>query len=180
MIIMENSYSIDDYIEMLEEIIRNATRIPFKKKSMVDVDELDNIVTDMRMVLPMEIQQAKKVVADKNKIISDAKKEAEDIIRKAEQRRAELIEESDVMKEARRRATEAISVAQNRAKDIHTSTNAFADNMLARVEELMARDLNDLRLLRKNINAAGNVQASPAQQPPAKPGTAPAPQNQKK
>ena len=177
---MENSYSIDDYIEMLEEIIRNATRIPFKKKSMVDVDELDNIVTDMRMVLPMEIQQAKKVVADKNKIISDAKKEAEDIIRKAEQRRAELIEESDVMKEARRRATEAISVAQNRAKDIHTSTNAFADNMLARVEELMARDLNDLRLLRKNINAAGNVQASPAQQPPAKPGTAPAPQNQKK
>ncbi len=177
---MENSYSIDDYIEMLEEIIRNATRIPFKKKSMVDVDELDNIVTDMRMVLPMEIQQAKKVVADKNKIISDAKKEAEDIIRKAEQRRAELIEESDVMKEARRRATEAISVAQNRAKDIHTSTNAFADNMLARVEELMARDLNDLRLLRKNINAAGNVQANPAQQPPAKPGTAPAPQNQKK
>lgn len=177
---MENSYSIDDYIEMLEEIIRNATRIPFKKKSMVDVDELDNIVTDMRMVLPMEIQQAKKVVADKNKIISDAKKEAEDIIRKAEQRRAELIEESDVMKEARRRATEAISVAQNRAKDIHTSTNAFADNMLARVEELMARDLNDLRLLRKNINAAGNVQATPAQQPPAKPGTAPTPQNQKK
>lgn len=176
---MENSYSIDDYIEMLEDIIHNATRIPFKKKSMVDVDELANIVTDMRMVLPMEIQQAKKVVADKNKIISDAKKDAEDIIRRAEQRRSELIEESDVMKEARRRATEAISVAQNRANDIHTSTNAFADNMLARVEELMARDLNDLRLLRKNINAAGNVQAS-GQQPPAKPGAAPAPQQQKK
>ena len=81
------------------------------------------------------------------------------------------------MKEARRRATEAISVAQNRARDIHTSTNAFADNMLARVEELMARDLNDLRLLRKNINAAGNVQPNGGQQPPAKPA---APQQPKK
>lgn len=164
---MDNSYSIDDLISMLEEVISEATHVPFGKKSMVDVREIEDITQRMRLSLPGEIQQARKVVADKNRIISDAKKEAEDIIRRAEMRRTELLEQNDIMKEARRRATEAISEAQARSNAIHANTNSFADNMLARVEELMAKDLNDLRLLRKNINSAGNIQVQP--QPPAPP-----------
>lgn len=153
---MENSYSIEDLIEMLEDVIHEATRVPFGKKSMVDVDKIADIVSDMRMVLPMEIQQAQKVVLDKNNIIADAKREAESIIRKAEQRRAELIEESDVMKEARRRATEVISSAQSRSNDLRASTNEYADKMLQRVEELFITDLNNLKLLRGSINGVQN------------------------
>lgn len=153
---MENSYSIEELIELLEDVLHKATRVPFGKKSMADVDEIADIVSDMRMVLPMEIQQAQKVVSDKNNIIADAKREAESIIRKAEQRRAELIEESDVMREARRRATEIISAAQTRSSDLRMSTNEFADKMLMRVEELLTTDLNNLKLLRGSINGAQN------------------------
>lgn len=169
---MENSYSIEDLIEMLEDIIHDATRVPFGKKSMVDVDKINDIVSDMRMVLPMEIQQAQKVVSDKNSIVSEAKREAESIIRKAEQRRAELIEESDVMKEARRRATEIISSAQSRCTDLRVSTNDFADKMLLRVEELLTTDLNNLKLLRSSISgASNNIQSAPTMnQPLEKPG----------
>ncbi|MDE7361731.1 MAG: hypothetical protein K2N38_07340 [Oscillospiraceae bacterium] len=170
---MENSYSIEDLIEMLEDIIHDATRVPFGKRSMVDVDKISDIVSDMRMALPMEIQQAQTVVSDKNNIISEAKREAESIIRKAEQRRAELIEENDVMKEARRRATEIISSAQNRCTDLRTSTNDFADKMLLRVEELLSNDLNNLRLLRSSIiGANNNIQSSAPSmnQPLEKPG----------
>lgn len=176
---MENSYSIEDLIEMLEDIIHDATRVPFGKRSMVDVDKVNDIVSDMRMVLPMEIQQAQKVVSDKNSIISEAKREAESIIRKAEQRRAELIEENEVMKEARRRATEIISSAQSRCTELRASTNDFADKMLMRVEEqlnnvggLIAADLNDLRKLRSGINSNNNIQTASPQmtQPLDKPG----------
>lgn len=170
---MENSYSIEDLIEMLEDIIHDATRVPFGKRSMVDVDKINDIVSDMRMVLPMEIQQAQKVVYDKNNIISEAKREAESIIRKAEQRRAELIEENDVMKEARRRATEIISDAQNRCTELRMSTNNFADKMLLRVEELLSTDLNNLQRLRSSISGENNnIQTASPQmtQPLEKPG----------
>lgn len=170
---MEKSYSIDDLIEMLEDIINESTRVPFGKRSMVDVDKINEVVSDMRMVLPMEIQQARTVVADKNNIIAEAKREAESIIRKAEQRRTELIEESDVMKEARRRATEIISSAQTRCTDLRTSTNDFADKMLLRVEELLANDLHNLKLLRSSIiGANNNIQSSAPviTQPLEKPG----------
>ena len=77
-------YSLLDLISMLDEVVRKATPVPLSKKSMVDVAQIDEIATEMRLVLPKEIQQAQNVVADKNRIISDAKREAEDIIRKAE------------------------------------------------------------------------------------------------
>ncbi len=164
---MQNSYSIEDLIEMLEDLIHDATRVPFGKKSMVDVAKLNDIVSDMRLVLPTEIRQAQKVVEDKNRIIHDAEKEAENIIRKAEQRRRELIEESDIMKESRRRATEVISAAQARCTDLRVSTDDFADKMLLRIEELLKKDLSDLSLLRKSINGANNIQPQPQIKPMA-------------
>ena len=76
-------YSLLDLISMLDEVVRKAAPFPLGKKSLVDVSEIDEIATEMRLVLPREIQQAQNIVADKNRIISDAKKEAEEIIRKA-------------------------------------------------------------------------------------------------
>ncbi|MCH5205713.1 MAG: ATPase [Oscillospiraceae bacterium] len=169
---MENSYSIEELIELLEDLINESTRVPFNKKSMVDVDKMSEILQDMRMALPMEIQQAQRVVMDKNSIISEAKREAESIIRKAEQRRAELLEESDIVKEARRRATEMVSAEQNHCTDLRTSTNEYVDKMLQRIEELLANDLNHLKILRGSINGAQNsLQSSqPTMQPMEKPG----------
>ncbi len=156
-------YSLLDLISMLDEVVRKASPVPLSKKSMVDVAQIDEIATEMRLVLPKEIQQAQNVVADKNRIISDAKREAEDIIRKAEQRRNELLDQNSIMKEARKRATEEISNAQARSNLIRTSTNEFTDKMLARVEELLAKDITNLRVMRKTLNS-GNDIIDPAKQ----------------
>lgn len=168
---MENSYSIEELIEMLEDLINDSTHVPFNKKSMVDVDKMNDVIQDMRMVLPMEIQQAQKVVMDKNNIIADAKREAESIIRKAEQRRAELLDESDIVVEARRRATEMVNAEQNHCADLRASTNDYVDKMLQRIGELLASDLSHIDALRAGINGA---QYAPANQtviqPMEKPG----------
>lgn len=157
-------YSLLDLISMLDEVVRKAQPMPFSKKSMVDVAQVDEIATEMRLVLPKEIQQAQNVVADKNRIINDAKREAEEIIRRAEQRRNELLEENAIMKEARKRATEEISNAQARSNLIRTSTNEFTDKMLARVEELLAKDINNLRVMRKTLNSGNDIRIDPAKQ----------------
>ncbi len=153
---MENNYAIEDLIDALEDIIHGAMRVPFGKKSMIDVDKVAEIISDIRISLPTEIKQAQNVVKDKNNIISDAKREAELIIRKAEQRREELIEASDIVKEARSRSVELVSQAQARANDIRSSTNDYADKMLARIENLLASDINNLKVLRAGINSMTN------------------------
>lgn len=168
---MENNYAIEDLIDSLEDILQSAMHVPFGKKSMIDVDKVAEIVSDIRIALPTEIKQAQNVVQDKNNIIAEAKKEAEQIIRKAEQRREELIESNEIMREARRRSTEIISQAQNRSSDLRVSTNEFADKMLARIENLLATDINNIRLLRTNLNSSlNNIQTTQPITPLEKPG----------
>ncbi len=177
---MENAYSMEKLIGMLEDVISDAKHVPFAKGSIVDVDKLDEIAQRMRLSLPGEIKQAQSVVADKNKIINNAKKEAEDIIRSAESRRNELLNQNELMKEARRRATETLSEAQTNANkimgdaqktaaDMKTGTNTFVDNMLVQIEELLKSDLSSLMLLRKSINSMGDVRKPPT--PPSAPGS---------
>lgn len=168
---MENTYSIEELIEMLEELMSKATRIPLSNKSAVDIDRMNEIVTDMRMVLPMEIKQAQQVVLEKNSIIADAKREAEQIIRRAEQQRNEILNESDIIKEAHRRANEFINNEQTKCTEIRISTDTYLDNMLKRVEELMLIDINELRKLRAAVGGTqqAGVPVNPIQ-PVAMPG----------
>ena len=165
-------YTIEELIELLEDLLGDATRVPFGKKSMVDIDRMSEIIGEMRITLPEEIEQAQKVVMDKNNIIAEAKREAENIIRNAEQRRAALLDGNDIIKEARRRATEMVNAEQNRCTDIRASTNAFVDDMLKRVEELLSYDLNKVQVLRANVNGMKNSIQSPqpALRPIDKPG----------
>ena len=68
------------------------------------------------------------------------------------------------MQEARRRATEEISSAQQRSNVIRSYTQDFTDKMLARVEELMVKDVNDIRIARKTLASGGDLQQKPQPQ----------------
>ena len=151
-------YSLLDLISMLDDIVRKAAPVPLSKKSLVDASQIDEIATEMRLVLPREIQQAQNIVADKNRIISEAKKEAEKIISTAEKQREELINSNAILQEARRRATEEINNAQQRSNVIRNYTQDFTDKMLSRVEELMVKDVNEIRIARKTLTSGNQLQ----------------------
>ncbi len=156
-------HSLYDLITMLDDVIRKAKPIPLSKNSAVDVAQIDEIATEMRLVLPNEIKQAQNVVSDKNRIISQAKAEAEEIIRNAEKKKAELLNETAILKEARQRAAEEISKAQKHSNQIRTSTNEYVGNLLGRIDELLTKDINNIRLMRKTLSQNSNIQAAPQQ-----------------
>lgn len=79
---------IDDLILELQDILGSAKSVPFSGgKVMVDSDEMYNIIEQIQDAMPSEISQAKNVVADRKAILTEAKKEAENIIRNAEERK---------------------------------------------------------------------------------------------
>ena len=174
-------YSLLDLISMLDDIVRKAAPVPLSKKSLVDASQIDEIATEMRLVLPREIQQAQNIVADKKRIISEAKKEAEKIISTAEKQREELINSNAILQEARRRATEEINNAQQRSNVIRNYTQDFTDKMLSRVEELMIKDVNEIRIARKTLTSGNQLQqpGQPQQKAQAAPQQQAQPQQKK-
>lgn len=79
---------VDGLITELRDIMETAKGMPFSGgKALVDTNNVLDIIEEIEQEFPQEFRQAKSIVADRNQIIADAKREAEEIIRAAEERK---------------------------------------------------------------------------------------------
>ncbi len=134
--------NIDELLDLMEETLDDATGLPFAgSKRMVDIDKLQDIIDEVRLNLPDEIRQAKAIVNDRADIVASAKSEAENIVRRAEERARVLLGEQEITKAAQHRASEIISAAQLQAREMRTTVTDYCENMLRLTEEHMAKNM---------------------------------------
>ena len=144
--------NIDDALEAMDEILDKSMQVPFSnKKGLVDVDSLRELIDDIRLNMPTEITQAKNLVNDRKVIISDAKQEADRIIRKAEERATKLVSQQEITRQATEKANQILMNAQTKYTELCTSTNEYVDSMLTRVEELLTKDVADIKKARNAL-----------------------------
>lgn len=143
----------DILLEDLEDVLDDATSIPLSKKSAVDIDKIKTIIEDIRLNTPQETKQAKAIVDSRNTILDEAKKQAEDIIKKAQAEARELVARDEITKTAQSEATEIIAKAneqgramvteaQNQASDILGNATAQANEMVTTAQNKSREMLN--------------------------------------
>ena len=144
--------NIDDALEAMDEILDRSMQVPFSnKKGLVDVEALRELIDDIRLNMPTEITQAKNLVNDRKAILSDAKQEADRIIRKAEERAVKLVSQQEITRQATEKANQILMNAQTKYTELFNSTNEYVDSMLTRVEELLTRDIADVKKARSAL-----------------------------
>lgn len=134
---MDRQMAIEEILVNMEETLENAKSIPFSDKVMVNREELFDFITDIRLKMPNEIEQSKWVLDEKNRIIQDAKREAEQTIKEAEEEREKLVDESEVTRLACEQAESIVSEAKKVAKDMRLGAKEYADDLLMQMEEQM-------------------------------------------
>ena len=80
-------------LETLEEIIENSKKMPFTNKVMIEQEDLLDIIKEIRLKLPEDLKQAKWVSEERDRILEEAKKEADDVVKEAENRIIAMIDE---------------------------------------------------------------------------------------
>ena len=68
-------------LETIEDLIENSRKMPFSNKCIVDKDEILDAIKEIRLKLPDDLKQAKWVKEERTRIIQEAKKEGEDIVK---------------------------------------------------------------------------------------------------
>ena len=104
-------------LDDLEEILSNASKVPFSEKAIVDSDEIRSIVDDIRLSMPKDIQQAKWVKDEQDRILNEARSEYDKVIVAAKKQAEYLVENDIIKKEAEKRADALISEAENHSAD---------------------------------------------------------------
>ncbi|NLZ45202.1 MAG: ATPase [Clostridiales bacterium] len=148
--------TIDESLEMMDELLESAKQMPFAgKKVLVDPDKLRAIIDDMRYNMPGEIKRAQALADEKARIISDANKKSENIIKTAEERAKILIANEAITKQAREVANEILTKATNMDKEIRAAMNVKLEKLFDEAESSFTNGLADIRKSRTAIKAIG-------------------------
>ncbi|MDR2532143.1 MAG: ATPase [Oscillospiraceae bacterium] len=145
---------IEEILEMMDDTLDKAMQVPFSnKKSLVDVEKMRELVDEIRLNMPNEFKQAKKITQDRKDIVSEAKGEADMIIKRAEERAKQLVSHQEITRHAQQRSNEIIASAHQKSKELRNTTNEYIDNTLSKVEELLSNDLVNIKKARNALKA---------------------------
>ena len=142
--------TVEELLEQIDDMLDKAWSFPLSGgKCMGEAERLRNIVDDIRGNMPSEIRQAKAIVADRADIIATAKREAEGIVRNAEERARRLVAQEEVVKQAQQKADEMLGQVQMKTREMRRGANDFAEDVLKRTEETLAHHLTEIRQARQ-------------------------------
>ena len=131
--------NIIELLEYLQDIIEDAAKVPITGKVIVDKKEIIEIIEQITNYLPDEFKKAQWVMSEKDRILSEAKKENENIRAQTMDLMKKQIENHDIVKEAQLKAQDIISLAQREAKEMRLGARDYADEVLSQRE----REINE-------------------------------------
>lgn len=146
--------SIEEIITALYEMVQNAWSLPLgAEKCVLERDKVLDLLDEISNQLPGELKQAKTIVESRNEVITNAKREAESILKQAEQRAQQLTSQEEIYKKAQEEAEQMIKNAQQKIKDLKQEATHFVDDALARTETSISGALNEIKAARSSFMA---------------------------
>ncbi|HIT80533.1 MAG TPA: ATPase [Candidatus Faecivivens stercorigallinarum] len=147
---MDNS--VDSILGMMEGILETAKVFPMSHgRVLVDQEQFLDMLADLRTQLPRELEDARRIVADRNNILETAKKEAEMTTRAAEERARRLVDHDEIVKQAQMQANEIMSTAQLQSRELKKAAIEYADSVLAQVDEQLNKSVIEVRQRRQGF-----------------------------
>lgn len=161
---------IEQTIIEIEEYLDNCKFQPLSSgtKIIVNKEEIDELISELRLKTPDEIKKYKRIIANKDAILKDAKAKAEAMLREAEAQTTELISEHEIMQQAYAQADAIVQDAQLQANQILDSANAdaqairmgamqYTDDELANLQNIITHTMENVTIKYDNFMKALNT-----------------------
>ena len=146
---------VNRLIDMLYERIEDAKAPALKPNmSMVDRDEMLDLLDELRAQLPVEIKRAQELLSARDKFVEDAKRDVERMMRQAELDAKAKVSDSEVLYAAKEKARKIIARAEDRCRQLYQVTNEYAADALARTEEAVQMALDEVKQQRVRFRSA--------------------------
>ena len=134
----DDSIKLMSLLEELEDLIVSSSKMPFSEKGIIDLDVAQKIIEDIRANLPRDIQQARWLDQERDRIISDAKKEYNRMINEAKEQVEYLVNNNNIYKDAQKRADAILREAENHANYMKYRSYEYIDQLLYDVQNDIA------------------------------------------
>ena len=155
-----NEKHIEDIITALYDLIQDARGLPLgADKCIVERDKVLDMLDEISAQLPTELKQSRTIVDSRNELIGQAKREAEAIVRKAQEEADQLVSQQAIYEEAKRKCADMVAQTKEQINNLRKVSNDYMDDALRRTEEAIAQSLGDVRETRAKFNSLAAAQA---------------------
>ena len=132
---------------------------------IVNKEEIDELLRELRLKTPDEIKKYQKIIANKEAILNDAKDKADAMIAEATAHITELVSEHEIMQQAYKEANAVVEQAQQQAQNIldnatneanalRNSAMAYTDDILASVQNILTGGMDNFQSIQNNMMSA--------------------------
>ena len=159
---------VNELLDMLFDMIEEAKSVPLSAdKCMVDRSEALDRIDEIRSAFPMELAEARKLLAARNDYLASAKREGDLIIQQAEEKAKQMLAEDEILARAKQRSAELVKQAETMTRELKQAANAYCEDALRRTEEAVAEAFEEIKQSRSRFRAAAaaTINNNPGAQP---------------
>ena len=149
-----NEKHVEEIISSLYDMIQDARSLPLgADKCILERDKALDMLDEIIAQLPAELKQSRAIVESRNELISQARREAESIVRKAQEDAERLVSQQAIYQEAKRQCAEMVEQTKAQIAGLRKASNEYMDDALARTEEAIAKSLAEVKDTRARFQA---------------------------
>ena len=152
---------IQHLVDRLEDLIDEGRHMPFSKYTMIDEERVLEIIDQMRISIPEEIEKSARILQQRDRVLAQANEEAARILQQARQKGNEMLDEDVNVQAAQNRAANLIEQARQQAAQMTGEADHYVMSVLSKLEQNLLRNLNQVRNGISEVNHAAN-QPQPA------------------
>jgi bifunctional DNA-binding transcriptional regulator/antitoxin component of YhaV-PrlF toxin-antitoxin module len=126
-------------------LIANGRRMPMTNSVVVDQVAALDLIDQLRVAVPEEVRQAKRINEESTRLVQRAQEEGERILARAQEQAAFLIEERELTRAAEIRSAQIVDEGKNDAEEIRRGADTYAASVLIKLEGECVKALQSIR-----------------------------------
>lgn len=146
---------IQHLVDRLEDLIDEGRHLPFSKFTMIDEERALEIIDQMRISIPEEIEKASRILAQRDRVLAQANEEAARLLQQARAKGEEMLTEDVNVQSAQNMAANIIEQANQEVARIKAEADQYIFGVLSKLEQTLQGNLNTVR---NGINAVRQPQ----------------------
>ena len=152
-----NNNDVLHLLDMLYETVDEAKSAAFSSdKCIISRNEVLDMLGEIRAQLPVELKKAQDLIRARDEYVEAAKREADNIRRKADLDAKTIVSESRITQAAREKGHEIVRRAEERVHTMIQVTNEYTEDALRRTEEAIQMALQEMQEARSKYRAASS------------------------
>jgi hypothetical protein len=121
-------------LDRLETVLTSSSRIPMTGKAVVDEQECLDIIDQLRVAIPDEVKQAKRLQQDKDRIVQDAQEQATRVVAHAQDQASNMMLQHEITRAAEAKARRLMEEADREARERREEADRYAAQTLAELD----------------------------------------------